>query len=154
MPEYIEENDLISRKELGKYLADLQLTNRGWHDKFCDFLDDMMDIVDNFDAIPVADVGSHLPVRSVLDDSHRESAPPVVHGKPIYRNRPIHYEHYEMVEQTENGEPLYRRQRCTLQDNPTQYCPECGKRLCSRFTNYCPNCGAKMDLEVCENENT
>lgn len=26
-------------------------------------------------------------------------------------------------------------------------CPECQKRLCSRFTNYCPNCGTKINVE-------
>lgn len=71
-------------------------------------------------------------------------AVPVVHGHPVYHNRPVHYEHYEMVQQTENGEPLYKRQYYTLQDNPVAYCSECGKRLCSRFTSYCPNCGADM----------
>ncbi len=70
---------------------------------------------------------------------------PVVHGSPVYHNRPARYEHYEMVQQTENGEPLYKRQYYTLQDNPVAYCSECGKRMCSRFTSFCPNCGAKMD---------
>lgn len=72
-------------------------------------------------------------------------AAPVVHGSPVYHNRPARYEHYEMVQQTENGEPLYKRQYYTLQDNPVAYCSECGKRMCSRFTSFCPNCGAKMD---------
>ena len=71
-------------------------------------------------------------------------AVPAVHGHPVYHNRPVHYEHYEMVQQTENGEPLYKRQYYNLQDNPVAYCSECGKRLCSRFTSYCPNCGADM----------
>lgn len=70
----------------------------------------------------------------------------VRHGRPIYHNRPAVYEHYEMVQQIESGEPLYKRQHYKLQDNPVAYCPECGKRLCSRFSNYCPNCGCKMDL--------
>lgn len=70
---------------------------------------------------------------------------PVVHGSPVYHNRPARYEHYEMVQQTENGEPLYKRQYYILQDNPVAYCSECGKRMCSRFTSFCPNCGAKMD---------
>ncbi len=34
MPEYIEQNDLISRKALNKYFADLQLTYRGWKDEY------------------------------------------------------------------------------------------------------------------------
>lgn len=70
---------------------------------------------------------------------------PVVHGSPVYHNRPARYEHYEMVQQTENGEPLYKRQYYILHDNPVAYCSECGKRMCSRFTSFCPNCGAKMD---------
>ena len=71
-------------------------------------------------------------------------AAPVVHGHPVYHNRPARYEHYEMAQQTENGEPLYKRQYYTLQDNPVAYCSECGKRMCSRFTSFCPNCGADM----------
>ena len=70
---------------------------------------------------------------------------PVVHGHPVYRNRPACYEHYEMTDQRENGEPLYRRHYYLLQDNPIAYCSRCGKRLCSRFEDYCPACGAKMD---------
>lgn len=82
-----------------------------------------------------------------------ENAPTVTpeslvrHRVPSYHNRPAHYEVYEMVEQAKNGEPLYKRRNYTLQDNLVAYCPECGKRLCSRFMNYCPNCGCKMDLE-------
>ena len=83
---------------------------------------------------------------AVAEVEHLPSVPPqVVHGHPVHHNRPARYEHYEMVQQTEDGEPLYKRQSYMLQDNPVEYCPKCGKRLCSRFTNYCPNCGAKMD---------
>ena len=85
-----------------------------------------------------------LSAQDVIDEQPTIDAVPVVHGHPVYHNRPVHYEHYEMVQQTENGEPLYKRQYYTLQDNPVAYCSECGKRLCSRFTSYCPNCGADM----------
>ena len=83
-------------------------------------------------------------MEQVIDDCPDVDAVSVVHGHPVYHNRPVYYEHYEMVQQTENGEPLYKRQYYTLQDNPVAYCPECGKRMCSRFTSYCPNCGADM----------
>lgn len=83
-------------------------------------------------------------VRSMVH-SAATVPPQVEHGHPVHHNRPARYEHYEMVQQTEDGEPLYKRQSYMLQDNPVEYCPKCGKRLCSRFTNYCPNCGAKMD---------
>lgn len=76
----------------------------------------------------------------------------VKHGYPVYHNRPTRYEHYEMVHETDSGEPLYKRQYYKLQDNPVGYCSECGKRLCSRFINFCPNCGAKMDLEARKDE--
>ena len=84
-------------------------------------------------------------VSDLRDAIPSVDAAPVVHGCPVYHNRPARYEHYEMVQQTENGEPLYKRQYYTLQDNPVAYCSECGKRMCSRFTSFCPNCGAKMD---------
>ncbi len=74
-------------------------------------------------AVPAADVGSHLPVRSVLDDSHRESAPPVVHGRWI------------QVDDTK-----CKCSECEVVTLIAQY-PYGDK-------NYCPNCGAKMDLEA------
>lgn len=77
-------------------------------------------------------------------------ATPMGHGHPVYHNRPARYEHYEMVQQTENGEPLYKRQYYTLQDNLVAYCSECGKRMCSRFTSFCPNCGMPMTDEAIE----
>ena len=87
-------------------------------------------------------------VRAAIIYATAADVVPVVHGHQLFRNRKSNYEHYEMVQQTENGDPLYKRQCYTLQDNPVAYCSECGKRLCSRFTNYCPNCGAKMDGDV------
>ena len=83
--------------------------------------------------------------KRAIADTRAANVALVWHGHPAYHNRPAHYEHYEMVQQTENGEPLYKRQYYTLQDNPVAYCSECGKRLCSRFINFCPNCGARMD---------
>ena len=88
---------------------------------------------------------SCLQMKRMVESVPTVDAVPVVHRHPVYHDRPAHYEHYEMVQQTENGEPLYKRQYYTLQDNPVAYCSECGKRLCSRFINFCPNCGAKMD---------
>lgn len=107
----------------------------------------MAEYIKREDAIMLVEKGDNWPVGKVVDDIlHLPTidAVPAVHGHPVYHNRPVHYEHYEMVQQTENGEPLYKRQYYTLQDNPVAHCSECGKRLCSRFTSYCPNCGADM----------
>lgn len=51
----------------------------------------------------------------------------VRHGYPVYHNRPAH---------------CYK-----LQNNPSAYCSECGRRLHLKIDNYCPNCGARMDKE-------
>lgn len=83
-------------------------------------------------------------LKKCVDEAPSIEATPVAHGHPVYHNRPARYEHYEMARQTENGEPLYKRQYYTLQDNPVAYCSECGKRMCSRFTSFCPNCGMPM----------
>lgn len=71
---------------------------------------------------------------------------PVVHGLPVRKNRPQKYEWYEEVK-TENGEILYRKHVYVDETNWAEYCPACGKRICSSFKSYCPSCGAKMDLE-------
>ena len=70
---------------------------------------------------------------------------PVVHGVPISKNRPQKYEMYEEAGTGENGETLYRKRIYVGEKNSVEYCPACGKRLCSRFRSFCPNCGAKMD---------
>lgn len=31
-----------------------------------------------------------------------------------------------------------------IENNPVDYCSECGKRLDDTFQNYCPNCGARI----------
>ena len=31
-----------------------------------------------------------------------------------------------------------------IENNPVDYCSECGKRLDDTFQNFCPNCGADM----------
>ena len=67
-------------------------------------------------------------------------------GHPVTRNRPEHYESFIRVRE-ESGVVLYRRELHTYENNPVDYCSECGKRLCSRFTSFCPNCGAKMESE-------
>lgn len=71
-------------------------------------------------------------------------------GHPITRNYPKRYESFIRVREEEEV-ILYRRELHTQENNPVNYCSECGKRLFSRFTNYCPNCGAKMDLEETKN---
>ena len=71
---------------------------------------------------------------------------PVVHGAPVRKIRPSKHEWYEEVK-TENGEILYRKHVYVDETNWSEYCPACGKRLCSRFKSYCPNCGTIMDLK-------
>lgn len=68
----------------------------------------------------------------------------VRHGRPIIKNRPERVEEFFEAKLVD-GEVLYRRKIKVIEDNPVEYCPLCGKRLCSRFSNFCPNCGAKMD---------
>ena len=70
----------------------------------------------------------------------------VVHGAPVRKIRPSKHEWYEEVK-TENGEILYRKHVYVDETNWSEYCPACGKRLCSRFKSYCPNCGTIMDLK-------
>lgn len=67
------------------------------------------------------------------------------HSKPVYKNRPEWYDQYYKTEVTQDGEPLYRKERKLFENNLVAYCGVCGKRLCSRFTNFCPACGAKVD---------
>lgn len=68
-------------------------------------------------------------------------------GKPIYKKRPEWYDQYYKTGVTQDGEPLYRKERKLFENNNVAYCGICGKRLCSRFMNFCPACGAKVDLE-------
>lgn len=76
----------------------------------------------------------------------KEDVTPVVHGIPCRKNRPKMHKRYEEFK-TENGEVLYKTATYVDESNWVEYCPKCGKRLCSRFNNYCPNCGAKMGSE-------
>ncbi len=66
--------------------------------------------------------------------------------KLVYKKRPEIFESYKKVRE-ENGEILYRRTLKIFENNIVEYCGDCGKIMCSRFTNYCPNCGAKVDKE-------
>ena len=85
-------------------------------------------------------------LESLLDEIPAADVVPVVHGVPVRKNRPRKYECFEEVK-TENGEILYKKHVYVDETNWAEYCPACGKRLCSRFKSYCPSCGAKMDLE-------
>ncbi len=84
-------------------------------------------------TVPAADVGSHLPVRSVLDDSHRESAPPMVHGRWEERIITVY------VGFDKDSEPIFADRRYFVHR-------ECGRRSAIKEA-FCPRCGAKMDLE-------
>ena len=88
-----------------------------------------------------------LAERDVLKEekliSNADVEPVRRRGKPVYKNRPEHYYTYSEV-QLYDGDVLYKREHHIVEENPAAYCPECGERLCSRFTNYCPNCGTKM----------
>lgn len=63
---------------------------------------------------------------------------------PVIRYRPERYEKFEESGLNDNGEPLYVKRVRIDEKSYAMYCPDCGKRLCSRFTRYCPNCGAGM----------
>ena len=69
---------------------------------------------------------------------------PVVHGTPVKKTRPIIIRRYEEVNMI-SEDITCRKRVCLDKINWAEYCPICGKRLCSRFTNFCPSCGAKMD---------
>jgi hypothetical protein len=86
-------------------------------------------------------------VESFVKDVPAADVAPVVHGVPISKNRPQKYEVFEEASTGENGETLYRKRICVDEKNSVEYCPACGKRLCSRFRSFCPNCGARMDGE-------
>ena len=79
-----------------------------------------------------------------LIDAEDFSATAGVHGHPIIKNRPYVHEWYEECGLL-NGVTVYEKRIKTYIDNPTDYCPICRKRLCSRFESYCPNCGAKIE---------
>lgn len=71
------------------------------------------------------------------------------HGVPVRKHREDKVFVYLPV--TGQGEPtLYKRYIYVDKTNWVEYCPICGKRLCSRFNNYCPNCGAPMTDEAVE----
>lgn len=86
-------------------------------------------------------------IRGELETLTAADVEPVVHGKPVVKNRPKFYKKYEAVGWSVEGERLYIEHVVFEEKNRVEYCPVCAKRLCSRFNNYCPNCGAKMDLE-------
>lgn len=67
-----------------------------------------------------------------------------IKGVPILGYRPQRTERYEAYGINENGETLFRKIIWTDEKVWAEYCPFCGKRLCSRFVNFCPNCGADM----------
>lgn len=91
-------------------------------------------------------INATMIIEDSLSDLPTADVVPVVHGVPVRKNRPRKYEWYEEVK-TENGEILYRKHVYVDETNWAEYCPACGKRLCSRFKSYCPSCGAMMDLE-------
>lgn len=67
---------------------------------------------------------------------------------PVIKRRPYRSECFKEVKLSEEGEVLYRK-IVTIHENWTDdYCSDCGKKLCSRFTNYCPNCGRALTEEA------
>lgn len=50
------ENRLIDADKFGMHLADVQLANRGWKDDLCDFLDDVMDALDEHPTVDAVEV--------------------------------------------------------------------------------------------------
>lgn len=86
--------EYIERKAVKKMLENAQIISNGEYSGYC-----TEDI--NIDDIPAADVA------------------PVVYGEIGYRNRPEHYDSYKLSGQTENGEPLYKREHHIF----ANYCP-------------------------------
>ena len=92
------------------------------------------------------ELGENVVPVSDIEEAPAADVETVRHGQPVYKNRPEHYDTYAEVH-LYDGDVLYKREHHIAENNPVAYCPECGKRLCTRFTNYCPNCGALMDGE-------
>lgn len=86
-------------------------------------IDDMLNDVEDF---PAADVR------------------PVVRGHKVTHNRPI--AGYWASGKLEGGwDGMEGRVWVKpIENNPVDYCSECGKRLDDTFQNFCPNCGADM----------
>lgn len=70
---------------------------------------------------------------------------PVVRGHKVTHNRPI-AGHWVSGELDGGWDGMEGRVWVPpLENNPVEYCSECGKRLDDTFQKYCPNCGARMD---------
>lgn len=98
-------------------------------------IDNYQDKYPNIGMVHAANIVKYMPAADVA---------PVVHGVPVLRNRPSRHERFEEAK-LEDGEILYRKYVYVDETDWVEYCPVCGKRLCSRFNNFCPNCGAKME---------
>lgn len=97
--------------------------------------------------IPNPDGAGEIEVISVED---LESIPaadvrPAVRGHKVTHNRPISG-HWKSGKLDGGWDGMEGRVWVPpLENNPVDYCSECGKRLDDTFQKYCPNCGAKMD---------
>ena len=99
------EKRLIDANRYGRHLADIQLTNRGWKDDICEFLDYLMEF---------------------LDEQPTVDAVEVVHGRWLYDSGSGKYfcsacDSYA-IEQLHRGRGGVRFYEAFL----TDYCPNCG----------------------------
>ena len=94
------EKRLIDANKFGTYLADVQLANRGWKDDICEFLDDVM---------------------FVLDEQPTVDAVEVVHG----RWEKAEYNGFLRCDQCKD---VYINEEW-LEDGKWNYCPNCGSRM-------------------------
>lgn len=85
-------------------------------------------VISTFRAMPAADVV------------------PVVHGKPITKNREVTISEYHEARGVfaSDGSNVYIKNMVHAKV-PYDHCPACGATLCSRWHNYCGKCGARMD---------
>lgn len=106
-------------REAAKRAIMSQYLNRANKTKYADVID----------AVPAADVV------------------PVVHGHKVTHNRPI-AGHWVSGELDGGWDGMAGRVWVPpIENNPVDYCSECGKRLDDTFQKYCPNCGATMDKD-------
>lgn len=94
------EKRLIDADKFGMHLADVQLANRGWKDDLCDFLDDVMD---------------------ALDEQPTVDAVEVVHGRWVH--------HYNDSGEPIDDKWYCSECHMCNDHKRTWYCPNCGAKM-------------------------
>ena len=81
----------------------------------------------------------------VVEKAPTVDAAPIRYGHKVIHNRPL-LEQW-ITRKDILGEKHTVLYRSFIENNPVEYCSECGAKLDDTWKNYCPNCGAKMDGE-------